>query len=56
MTLRVPVAKVVSVLVREGRRVQACDVAAAQGEEGGFYWRDIGLVDAYWEASMDLLG
>jgi glucose-1-phosphate adenylyltransferase len=43
-------------MVREHRRVQACDVAAAQGEEGGFYWRDIGLLDAYWEASMDLLG
>ncbi|MBI2503247.1 MAG: glucose-1-phosphate adenylyltransferase [Candidatus Latescibacteria bacterium] len=42
-------------MVREGRRVQACDVAAAQGKVG-FYWRDIGLVDAYWEASMDLLG
>jgi len=42
-------------MVREGRRVQGCDVAAAQGE-AGFYWRDIGLVDAYWEASMDLLG
>lgn len=42
-------------MVREGWRVQACDVQEGRGGEG-FYWRDIGVLDAYWEASMDLLG
>ncbi len=40
-------------LVEEDRRVYAYN--ARQGE-GGFYWRDIGLIDTYWEASMELLG
>ncbi|MCC7265081.1 MAG: glucose-1-phosphate adenylyltransferase [Candidatus Latescibacteria bacterium] len=41
-------------LVDTGRRVYAYDTRqGAAGER--FYWRDIGLIDAYWEASMDLL-
>ena len=27
----------------------------AEQAEDGFYWRDIGVIDAYWEASMELL-
>lgn len=27
----------------------------AGAQEGGFYWRDVGDLDAYWEASMELL-
>lgn len=26
------------------------------GESGEIYWRDVGSIDAYWEAHMDLLG
>ncbi len=27
-----------------------------KGEKNGTYWRDVGSIDAYWEAHMDLLG
>ncbi len=26
------------------------------GSEGGAYWRDVGTVDAYWKANMELIG
>jgi glucose-1-phosphate adenylyltransferase len=47
-------------LVRKGAAVFAYDFAnnAVPGEEGGQnrgYWRDIGTIDAYWEAQMDLI-
>lgn len=46
-------------MVAEGRSVWAYDFATNEvpGEEerGGGYWRDIGTVDAYWEAQMDLI-
>jgi glucose-1-phosphate adenylyltransferase len=46
-------------LVRKGAAVYAYDFAtnAVPGEEGQNrgYWRDIGTIDAYWEAQMDLI-
>ncbi len=27
-----------------------------EGENGGVYWRDVGTIDSYWQAHMDLLG
>ncbi|MDP9035174.1 MAG: glucose-1-phosphate adenylyltransferase [Myxococcota bacterium] len=46
-------------LVREGARVYAYDFAtnAVPGEDeyNRGYWRDIGTIDAYWEAQMDLI-
>ena len=46
-------------LVRKGGEVYAYDFAtnAVPGEEepGRGYWRDIGTIDAYWEAQMDLI-
>ena len=41
-------------MVAEQRAVQAYNVRAEEGENK-FYWKDIGAIDAYWEASMDLL-
>ena len=38
----------------EGLGVYAYDVQRETGEQD-FYWRDIGVLDAYWEASMELL-
>jgi glucose-1-phosphate adenylyltransferase len=47
-------------LVKKGAAVFAYDFAtnAVAGEEGHNrgYWRDIGTIDAYWEAQMDLIG
>ncbi len=35
---------------------ESCDVRAyVFGGEGGAYWRDVGTVDAYWAANMDLV-
>jgi glucose-1-phosphate adenylyltransferase len=46
-------------LVKKGAAVFAYDFAtnAVPGEEGTNrgYWRDIGTIDAYWEAQMDLI-
>jgi glucose-1-phosphate adenylyltransferase len=46
-------------LVKKGAEVFAYDFAtnAVPGEEGTNrgYWRDIGTIDAYWEAQMDLI-
>jgi glucose-1-phosphate adenylyltransferase len=46
-------------LVKKGGAVFAYDFAtnAVPGEEGTHrgYWRDIGTIDAYWEAQMDLI-
>jgi glucose-1-phosphate adenylyltransferase len=46
-------------MVTSGQRVYAYDFATnvVQGEEGPGrgYWRDIGTLDAYWQAQMDLI-
>jgi glucose-1-phosphate adenylyltransferase len=46
-------------MVSSGQRVYAYDFATnvVQGEEGPGrgYWRDIGTLDAYWQAQMDLI-
>jgi glucose-1-phosphate adenylyltransferase len=46
-------------MVRSGRAAFAYDFAtnSVPGEEGHGrgYWRDIGTIDAYWEAQMDLI-
>jgi glucose-1-phosphate adenylyltransferase len=47
-------------IVKRGARVFAYDFATnmVPGEDvqaGGGYWRDIGTVEAYWEAQMDLI-
>ena len=46
-------------MVTSGQRVHAYDFATnvVQGEEGPGrgYWRDIGTLDAYWQAQMDLI-
>jgi glucose-1-phosphate adenylyltransferase len=46
-------------LVKKGAEVYAYDFATNKvpGEEdtGNGYWRDIGTIDAYWEAQMDLI-
>src|SRR3989304_4626535 len=50
---------IIPALVREGRRVYAYDFrrnripTPLKGEEPS-YWRDVGTIDAYYEASMDL--
>ena len=41
-------------MLRDGRRVSAYDASTQSGADQ-FYWRDIGTLDAYWQASMDLL-
>jgi glucose-1-phosphate adenylyltransferase len=45
-------------LVRKGERVFDYDFAKNRvpGEEEGYaYWRDVGTIDAYWSAQMDLV-
>ena len=46
-------------VVKEGRRVRVYDfktnVVPGEDEIGAGYWRDIGTVDAYFEAQMDLV-
>ncbi len=46
-------------MVREGQGVFAYDFATNQvpgeDERGRGYWRDIGTIEAYWEAQMDLI-
>ncbi len=46
-------------LVRKGARVIAYDFATnrvpGEDEHNRGYWRDVGTVDAYWEAQMDLI-
>jgi len=46
-------------LVRKGGAVFAYDFATnavpGEDERGRGYWRDIGTIDAYWEAQMDLI-
>jgi glucose-1-phosphate adenylyltransferase len=45
-------------MVAQGRKVHVYDFQtnAVPGEEDGYpYWRDIGTVDAYWSAQMDLI-
>jgi glucose-1-phosphate adenylyltransferase len=50
---------VVPACVRSGRRVYVYDFATnvvpGEGERERGYWRDIGTVDAYWAAQMDLV-
>jgi glucose-1-phosphate adenylyltransferase len=50
---------VVPACVRAGRRVFVYDFATnivpGEGERERGYWRDIGTVDAYWAAQMDLV-
>ncbi|MFH1569801.1 MAG: sugar phosphate nucleotidyltransferase [Gemmatimonadota bacterium] len=45
---------VIPAMVSGGRRVWAYDVGEEVSRD--YYWRDIGTLDAYWEASMELLG
>jgi glucose-1-phosphate adenylyltransferase len=46
-------------MVQAGRRVYAYDfaqnVVPGEDEHGRGYWRDIGTLDAYWQAQMDLI-
>jgi glucose-1-phosphate adenylyltransferase len=46
-------------LVKTGHRVFAYDFATnrvpGEDEHGRGYWRDIGTIDAYWQAQMDLI-
>jgi glucose-1-phosphate adenylyltransferase len=46
-------------MVQAGRRVFAYDFATnavpGEDEHGRGYWRDIGTLDAYWQAQMDLI-
>lgn len=48
---------IVPSLVQKGRNVRVYDFATnvVPGEIDNGYWRDIGTVDAYWEAQMDLV-
>lgn len=48
---------IVPSMVQKGRNVRVYDFARNRvgGETTHGYWRDIGTVDAYWEAQMDLL-
>jgi glucose-1-phosphate adenylyltransferase len=41
-------------MVAQGQRVFAYNADEEQGRDS-FYWRDIGVIDSYWEASMELL-
>ena len=34
---------------------QGCDPNQGEGDRERGYWRDVGTVDAYWEAQMDLV-
>jgi glucose-1-phosphate adenylyltransferase len=46
-------------MVRNGQPVYAYDFATnrvpGEDEHGNGYWRDVGTVEAYWEAQMDLI-
>jgi glucose-1-phosphate adenylyltransferase len=46
-------------MVERGRRVYAYDFATnvvpGEEEHGRGYWRDIGTIEAYWQAQMDLI-
>ncbi|MCU0659268.1 MAG: sugar phosphate nucleotidyltransferase, partial [Polyangiaceae bacterium] len=48
---------IVPAMVQKGRNVRVYDFAKNKvpGETVNGYWRDIGTVDAYWEAQMDLV-
>ena len=48
---------IVPAMVQKGRNVRVYDFATNKvpGETLHGYWRDIGTVDAYWEAQMDLV-
>jgi glucose-1-phosphate adenylyltransferase len=48
---------IVPSLVAKGRNVRVYDFATNRvlGEDAHGYWRDIGTVEAYWEAQMDLV-
>jgi len=50
---------VISAMLEKGRRVFVYDFASnsvpGQTELEAGYWRDVGTIDAYWEANMDLV-
>ncbi|HEY9380033.1 MAG TPA: glucose-1-phosphate adenylyltransferase [Burkholderiales bacterium] len=48
---------IIPYLVKRGYRVAAhfLSDSAVHGSEGRSYWRDVGTVDAYWEANMELV-
>lgn len=50
---------VIASMIQKGRRVFVYDFATnivpGQTESERGYWRDVGTVDAYWEANMDLV-
>jgi glucose-1-phosphate adenylyltransferase len=49
---------IIPTMVKTGQRVYTYDFAKNRvpGEEEGYaYWRDVGTVDAYWAAQMDLV-
>jgi glucose-1-phosphate adenylyltransferase len=49
---------IIPTMVKNGQRVFTYDFATNRvpGEEEGYaYWRDVGTVDAYWAAQMDLV-
>lgn len=49
---------IIPMMVAKGKRVHVYDFQTNQvpGEdEGSSYWRDIGTIDAYWAAQMDLI-
>jgi glucose-1-phosphate adenylyltransferase len=37
-----------------GARVRAYNITS-EGQPGGGYWRDVGTLDSYWQANMDLI-
>lgn len=47
---------ILPMMVERGMRVFAYDFAQNQiaGEEGTPYWRDVGTIQSYWQANMDL--
>ena len=52
---------IIPYLVKKGIRVMAYDfsknrIPALKKYEEQFYWRDVGTIDSYWRANMDLLG
>ena len=48
---------IIPYLVKRGYRVAAhfLSDSSVHGSEGRSYWRDVGTVDAYWEANMELV-
>jgi glucose-1-phosphate adenylyltransferase len=42
-------------LIHSDHRVMACPFNDMQADEQG-YWRDVGTVDAYWSANLELIG